>query len=147
MMMYDDVVIIDKKDLVYNESKAIVNKKKIAIYGAGGFGREIAGAINRINKSGMEQWEIVGFYDDNKLIGSDVSHYGKILGGMEQLNSVKEPMALTIAVGNPDARKRIFESITNPNITFPNIIAPSFKYTSNSAFKTSTLSSVSISQL
>ena len=134
MMMYDDVVIIDKKDLVNNESVKI-NKKKIAIYGAGGFGREMAGAINRINLAGKDQWEIVGFYDDNKPIGTEVSHYGKVLGGINELNAVTEPQALTIAVGNPSSRKRIFESITNQNISFPNIIAPSFKVLDPETFK------------
>ena len=134
MMMYDDVVIIDKKDLVNNESVKS-NKKKIAIYGAGGFGREVAGAIHRINNSGNEQWEIVGFYDDNKPIGADISHYGKILGGMKELNAIEEPLALTIAVGNPASRKRIYESITNSNISFPNIIAPSFKILDPLTFK------------
>ena len=134
MMMYDDVVIIDKKDLVNNESVK-TNKKKIAIYGAGGFGREMAGAINRINLAGKDQWEIVGFYDDNKPIGTEVSHYGKVLGGINELNAVTEPQALTIAVGNPSSRKRIFESITNQNISFPNIIAPSFKVLDPETFK------------
>lgn len=136
MMMYDDVVIIDKKDLVSNGSDRVeTTKNKIAIYGAGGFGREVAGAIHRINKSGREQWEIIGFYDDNKSVGSIVSHYGKILGGMKDLNNIDEPIALTIAVGNPNSRKRIYESITNPLITFPNIIAPSFKVLDPDTFK------------
>ena len=101
--------------------------KRIAIYGAGGLGREVAGGINRINHAGAEQWTLLGFYDDNKEVGADVSHYGKVLGGIEELNDVKEPLALAIAVGNPQTRKLIYDKITNPNISFPNLIAPSFK--------------------
>lgn len=134
MMMYDDVVIIDKKDLVKNEPVKS-NKKKIAIYGAGGFGREVAGAIYRINMYGGGQWEIVGFFDDNKPKGTEISHYGKVIGGMKELNEIAEPIALTIAVGNPVARKHIFESITNSNIVFPNIVAPSFKVLDQETFK------------
>ena len=135
MMMYDDVVIIDKKNLVSNNEGMSVKKKKIAIFGAGGFGREVAGAINRINKQGKDQWQIVGFYDDHKPVGTKVSHYGKVLGGIEDLNRIDEPLALTIAVGNPEARKRIYDTITNPNLTFPNIIAPSFKVLDPETFK------------
>ena len=135
MMMYDDVVIIDKKNLVSNNEGMSVKKKKIAIFGAGGFGREVAGAINRINKQGKDQWQIVGFYDDHKPVGTEVSHYGKVLGGIEDLNRIDEPLALTIAVGNPEARKRIYDTITNPNLTFPNIIAPSFKVLDPETFK------------
>ena len=101
--------------------------KKIAVFGAGGFGREVAGGINRINNAGEDQWELVGFFDDNIARGTRVSHYGEVLGGMDSLNAIDEPMALAIAVGNPEARKLIHDSITNPNIYFPNLIAPSFK--------------------
>lgn len=101
--------------------------KRIAIYGAGGLGREVAGGIYRINAQGGEQWELVGFYDDHIPVGTKVSHYGKVLGGMSALNAVDEPLSLAIAVGSPQTRKLIHNSITNPRISFPNIIAPSFK--------------------
>ena len=101
--------------------------RKIAIYGAGGLGREVAGGINRINRAGEEKWELVGFFDDNISIGTQVSHFGKVLGGMDALNKLKEPMALAIAVGRPHTRKQIRDAITNPLITFPNLIAPSFR--------------------
>ena len=103
------------------------NTKRIAVYGAGGLGREVAGGINRINKANGNQWEFVGFFDDNIPAGTQVSHFGKVIGGMDDLNKLDEPMALAIAVGQPRTRKLIRESITNPNITFPNLIAPSFR--------------------
>ena len=77
----------------------------------------------------------MGFYDDNKPIGTQVSHFGTVLGGMSELNNVKEPMGLAIAVGTPATRKRIFESITNPNISFPNLVAPSFRVLDEKTFK------------
>lgn len=109
--------------------------KRIAIYGAGGFGREVAGGIQRINLSSDEEWEIVGFYDDNKPVGESVSHYGNVLGGIEELNAQTKPLALAIAVGSPSIRKLIREKITNPNVYFPNIIAPSFKVLDYNTFK------------
>ncbi|MBQ1739289.1 MAG: transferase, partial [Clostridiales bacterium] len=36
---------------------------KIAIYGAGGFGKEVACLIKRINDNGGD-WELIGFFDD-----------------------------------------------------------------------------------
>ena len=101
--------------------------QRIAIYGAGGLGREVAGGIRRINNAGKGDWKLVGFYDDNKESGCRVSHYGTVLGGMDELNAVQEPLALAIAVGDPKVRKQIRDSITNPNITFPNLISPTFK--------------------
>ena len=126
MMMYDDVVIIDKKDLASNKNVTPA-RNRIAIYGAGGLGREVAGGIRRINNAGKGDWKLVGFYDDNKEPGCRVSHYGTVLGGMDELNAVQEPLALAIAVGDPKVRKQIRDSITNPNITFPNLISPTFK--------------------
>ena len=111
------------------------NKKKIAIYGAGGLGREVAGGIERINQAGTDSWEFIGFYDDRLEKGSQVSHYGTVLGGMDDLNRVNEPLALAIAVGTPETRKKILERISNPNISFPNLIAPSFRVLDPKTFK------------
>lgn len=111
-----------------------VKSKKIAIYGAGGLGREVAGGIQRINNAGRENWELVGFYDDGIPAGTEVSHYGTVLGGMQELNELNEPIALAIAVGSPNSRKLIHERITNPQIYFPNLIAPSFRILDSKTF-------------
>lgn len=109
--------------------------KRIAIYGAGGLGREVAGGIVRINHAGRQQWEIVGFFDDNIPVGAQVSHYGNVLGGIDELNNYEEPLALAIAVGAPKTRKLIHDRITNPNISFPNLIAPSFRILDKQTFE------------
>jgi len=112
-----------------------IKPRRIAIYGAGGLGREVAGGIYRINNAGGEQWELVGFYDDGIEIGEPISHYGSVLGGMAELNAVVEPLAVAIAVGTPGARELIHSRISNPNIYFPNLIAPSFKVLDQQTFK------------
>lgn len=117
------------------EKKPDSEIKRIAIYGAGGLGRELAGEILIINQERKEQWELVGFFDDRIEQGTKISHYGQVLGGMEDLNSVEEPLALAIAIGDPDTRYSIFQRITNPNIYFPNIIAPSFRILDPETFK------------
>ena len=44
--------------------------KDIAIYGAGGLGKEVVCLIDRINKSQSKpQWRLIGFFDDGKPIG------------------------------------------------------------------------------
>lgn len=126
---------VKSRESVLKQGKKNMLIRRIAIYGAGGLGREVAGGINRINRAGKEQWEIIGFYDDNKLIGTEVSHYGKVLGGINELNAIGEPLALAIAVGTPATRKLIFERITNKNIYFPNLIAPSFRILDQKTFK------------
>lgn len=119
------------------EQKPLMRSHKIAIYGAGGLGKEVAGGIQRINREvGLsEVWEFVGFFDDNIPVGTQISHYGAVIGGIDKLNSIEEPMALAIAVGSPETRKQIFGRITNPLISFPNLIAPSFKVLDPLTFK------------
>lgn len=97
---------------------------KIAIYGAGGFGKEVACLIQRINDNGGN-WELIGFFDDTKQPGFQVSLYGTVLGGMDTLQNIDEPLAVAIAINDNKAVSRIRKEITNPKISFPNLIDPS----------------------
>lgn len=99
--------------------------KKIAIFGAGGFGREIACLINHINAK-TPIWEFVGFFDDGVEKDTTISHYGCVLGGMDELNAWDSPLDLAIAIGSPESLKFVRERINNHLISFPNIIHPDF---------------------
>ena len=96
--------------------------KDIALFGAGGFGREVACLINMINKV-KPTWNLIGFFDDGKPIGEDVT-YGKVLGGIEELNQWKSELAVAVSVATPETLKRIIDKISNPLVYFPNLIAP-----------------------
>lgn len=101
--------------------------KDIAIYGAGGFGREIACLINRINKVD-NKWRIAGFFDDDiKLLGVN-NEYGRVLGNIDVLNSWNESLSVAIAIGSPLVLKMIVKKINNPLIDFPNLIDPSVEF-------------------
>lgn len=109
--------------------------KDIAIFGAGGFGREVACLINVINKQ-TPTWNLIGFFDDNpSLKGQVISHFGPCLGGLDDLNVYNNPLSVTIPIGNPNIVKTIVKSITNPNISFPNIIHPNFEAVDPETFK------------
>ena len=73
--------------------------KKIAVFGAGGFGKEVVCVINEINKKNPT-WEFIGFFDDGLKIGTQVSHFGKVLGQTEDLNSWQEKLSIVFAIGN-----------------------------------------------
>ena len=132
---YGNPCRIKTKPAVPFSSQVAAPAKRIAIYGAGGLGREVAGGIQRINNAGRQQWDIVGFFDDNIPVGTQVSHFGQVLGGIDELNAFDEPLALAIAVGSPMTRKQIHDRITNPNISFPNLIAPSFRVLDRQTFE------------
>lgn len=100
--------------------------KDIAIYGAGGFGREIACLINSINKK-EPSWNLIGFFDDGLPKGSS-NKYGSIVGNIADLNSWDSELAIVVAIGSPAILKKIVEKITNTKISFPNIISPDIIY-------------------
>lgn len=96
--------------------------KDIAIFGAGGFGKEVACIINSI-KNVNNVWNLIGFFDDG-LEKNTYSEYGMILGGIDDLNQWTSPLSIVIAIANPKILQTIASKITNALIDFPNIIAP-----------------------
>lgn len=108
--------------------------KDIAIYGAGGFGREVACLINRINEE-KPTWNLIGFFDDNPdLKGKMISHFGKCLGGIDELNTYTNEINVTLPIGNSKIVKKIVEKIINPNVKYPNLIRPGFQISDPSSF-------------
>lgn len=100
--------------------------KDIAIYGAGGFGREVACLINKINEVNPT-WNLIGFFDDNySLKGQNISHFGICNGGTDELNNWNKPLSIVISVCSTKAIMAIVERINNKLIDFPNLIHPSF---------------------
>lgn len=97
--------------------------KDVAIYGAGGFGREIACLINRINNETGHKWNLIGFFDDGIPVGES-NEYGRILGNIDDLNVWDKPLAVVFAIGSPQIVQRLFKRVSNPRLEFPNIIAP-----------------------
>ena len=104
--------------------------KDIAIYGAGGFGREIACMI----RNNMPEWHIIGYFDDGKEKGTTVSPFGVILGGINDLNTWDNELAIVISIGNPMDVCSLVSKITNPNVYFPNIIHPNFHMLDETTF-------------
>lgn len=108
--------------------------KNIAIFGAGGLGREVATTILGINRR-EPTWNIIGFFDDGIEKGTPVSHYGKVLGGINEVNETKEPLYVVIAIGSPHSLRAVRERITNPLVSFPNIIFEPFNCADPSTLK------------
>lgn len=99
--------------------------KDIAIFGAGGFGREVACLLRTINESKKEpEWNFIGFFDDNPTLKGTSNEYGKVLGGMDLLNARETSLSLAIAIGNPSIVKKVVSNIHNHCIDFPNLFHP-----------------------
>lgn len=100
--------------------------KDIAIYGAGGFGKEVACLIKRINEK-EPTWNLIGFFDDNPAIkGTMISHFGHCVGGINELNEYPKEIAVVLAIGNSTIVQRIVKSVINPHVSYPNLIHPDF---------------------
>lgn len=100
--------------------------KDIAIYGFGGFGREVTCLINEINKI-SPQWNLIGYFDDGHPVGA-FNRYGRVLGGMDALNQWPHEIDVVLAIGNGSVVSNLVENIVNSRISFPNIIAPDVRY-------------------
>ncbi len=96
--------------------------KKLAIYGAGGFGRETLVLIREINLE-HPKWDVVGFYDDALVPGTLVDGI-PVSGNMDVLNFAGEDIYIVIAIGNPALKKSVIEKIKNPNVKFATLIHP-----------------------
>jgi len=101
----------------------------IAIYGAGGFGRETAVLIQQINAISL-QWNVIGFFDDALPNKTEVDGL-PVLGGINELNQYHKSIALTVAIADPVLRKSIVSKIHSPTIFYPLLIHPSAIVTLN----------------
>lgn len=96
--------------------------KDIAIFGVGGFGREVLVLIKDINKV-VPTYNIVGFFDDGYEKGIMVNGYPN-LGKTEDLNKWETPISLAVSIGSPVIKKKILDKITNPMVDYPTLIHP-----------------------
>jgi sugar O-acyltransferase (sialic acid O-acetyltransferase NeuD family) len=97
--------------------------KDIAIFGVGGFGREVLALIQDINRI-EPQWNIVGFFDDGYEKGLIINGY-PTLGKTEDLNNWETDIAIAISIGSPVVKKKILDNIYNPKVSYPTLIHPS----------------------
>lgn len=97
--------------------------KEIAIFGAGGFGLEVAMLIEQINAV-SHKWELIGFFDDGEPRGKIINAY-PVLGGVESLNQWNYDLLLVLALGIPKTKKYVLGKIHNEKISYPVVIHPS----------------------
>lgn len=104
-----------------------MEKRKLVIVGAGGFGREV---LFQILDSNIEsnKYDILGFVDDTlELQGKIINGY-PIIGTIDWLVEHNSEICAVICIGNSQARRKVVERISeNTNVDFPSIIASDVK--------------------
>jgi sugar O-acyltransferase (sialic acid O-acetyltransferase NeuD family) len=96
--------------------------KKIAIIGAGGFGREVHKLIDVINTH-QGKWNLLGFYDNGYKKGELINGL-PILGSDNEALNQEEINNFAIAVGDPRALNRISSLLISAGKTLPNLVYP-----------------------
>jgi len=99
--------------------------KDLIIFGASGFGREVAWSVERINKL-SPTWNLQGFMDDDDSIqGKDINGY-RVLGKTCDVGEYPDT-SFVVAVGASKVREKIVNNMKNfnPSIKFGTVIDPS----------------------
>lgn len=113
------------KDFTTMEGKM----EDLYIIGAGGFGREVAWLVERINCK-EKTWNLKGFIDDNEALWGEKADGYEVLGGCEFLKNQKDAYAVC-AVGNSRVRKQIVEKLSESSVRFATLFDPSILMSNN----------------
>ena len=98
--------------------------QKIIIVGAGGFGREVAWVIDRINQR-QEYYQVRGFCDDDPSKENDLSDTSLFLGAVDQVINGDLKCGFICAIGNNKLRRSLTDKFISVGFTPCSIIDPS----------------------
>ena len=96
--------------------------RDLYIIGAGGFGREVAWLVERINEV-SPVWNLKGFIDDNESIWGSKEDGYPVLGGCEYLKNM-EDVYVVCAVGSAKVRKQIIDKLADSRIKYATLVDP-----------------------
>ena len=94
----------------------------IAIYGAGGFAREVAWLVQSCNEK-INKYQVVCFIDDSEAAHGKVLNNIPIMGLEMALKSFPSA-AVVSGIGNPKTRQRLMEKSAASGFGFATIIHP-----------------------
>lgn len=103
--------------------------KDLYIIGAGGFGREVAWIVERIN-SIKPTWNLKGFIDDKETLWGSTEGEYHVFGGCEYLSALEDVYAVC-AVGSSNVRKKIIEKLKDTSVEFATLVDPSVLYSNS----------------
>ena len=94
--------------------------EKLVIIGAGGVGREIAAVLK---KHPLPGYDLAGFIDDGLSEGTIIKGY-PVLGGIQWVLDNATDLAVILAFGNPQLRKKIVQKLQVVSLVYPTLIHP-----------------------
>lgn len=96
--------------------------KDLIILGAGGFGCEAISVAESINKNANE-WNILGFLDDNISLGTEVFHGYKVIGSIKDWKP-KTSEYFVLGVSSPKTKEKLYNLLKEKSGQFATLIAP-----------------------
>ena len=105
--------------------------RDLYISGAGGFGREVAWLVERINEV-EPTWSIKGFIDDNEAVqGTKQGNY-MVVGNCEMLKNIENEVWVVCAIGASRVRRIVIDKVASyENVRFATVIDPSVMMSSS----------------
>ncbi len=94
-------------------------REPLLIYGAGGLGREVLSLVRS-----LDQYEVIGFLDDNIPKGTLINKV-KVAGGRDTLCTLDSPVNLVLAFGDPVRKSLLAAKIHSSKVHYPVIRHPS----------------------
>lgn len=94
------------------------NRKKIAIYGAGGFGREVAWLVSSL--AGAGTYEHVAYIDDGAR--DDRSLGGRPVVPWDHFTRMHSDALIGLAVGDPQVRRRLARRCSEAGYAFATLV-------------------------
>lgn len=99
-------------------------KTDVAIFGAGGFGREIADTFAQ-SQNISDKYNLIGYFDDTLKKGEVVNGF-EVLGSSDDILASSTPLAIVLALGSGKSRYQVFRRFEGKCV-FPTIIHESAK--------------------
>ena len=100
--------------------------QEIAVYGAGGFGREVAWLVQSCNRD-AERYRVVCFVDDNPSLRGEVLNEIPVLG-LDETGQRFPAARVVSAIGNPRVRQTAMERVAALGMGTVTIIHPNVEY-------------------
>ena len=108
--------------------------RDLIIVGAGGFGREAAWTVERINAASQQPlWRIVGFADDDPAKATGNFEGYPMLGSCEKADRDNPGASVFVAIGDNAIRERIYRKLRGHD--FPSFIDPSAQVSPTTEFR------------
>lgn len=92
-------------------------KKKIAVYGAGGFAREVAWLLSK--HQNYDIYDMIGFIEDDAEPGRSLN--GKPVLSWQSFLPYSDSL-VTVAIGDPQSRKKVVGKCANAGFPFATLI-------------------------